>query len=176
VPSFYRWRGGVYSLEYFLDPLTWKVHTTSALNLPPSPPEPSLERRFEMTCEVWGQWQCGRTPNGAFGPHLRPAHSLGLLENDGSSVPVKCVALGVRPHPYLALSAWFLSGGSLDDPRVSPSGFFAQILWVGWVSFFISLRKAALCFVGMRLLVYFPCIRVYVLQNDILQIHVELGQ
>jgi hypothetical protein len=27
VPSFYRWREGVYSLEYSLDPLTWKVQT-----------------------------------------------------------------------------------------------------------------------------------------------------
>jgi len=30
--------------------------------------------------------------------------------------------------------------------------------------------------VGMRLSVNFPCICVYVLQNNILQIHVELGQ
>jgi hypothetical protein len=26
--SFYRWRGGVYSLEYSLDPLKWKDQTT----------------------------------------------------------------------------------------------------------------------------------------------------
>ena len=54
---FYRWRGGVYSLEYSLDPLKWKEQTALLyIECTVKPPKPTKERRCETAREGWAPW------------------------------------------------------------------------------------------------------------------------